>query len=39
LKKTFDTKKVLYINKEDKAFDFLKNDDTLNTFLEKEIKD
>lgn len=34
----FDKEKVVYINKEDKDFDFLINDNDLNTFLENEIK-
>jgi predicted AAA+ superfamily ATPase len=38
LSQTFNPSQVLYINKEDKAFDVLKNDDDLYRCLENEIK-
>jgi predicted AAA+ superfamily ATPase len=36
--KQFTPNEVLYINKEDKVFDFLKNDDDLYTYLQTEIQ-
>jgi hypothetical protein len=38
LSKKFEKKEVVYINMENKDFCFLKNDDDLNNYLEKEIK-
>lgn len=35
--KKFKQEEVIYINKEDKDFDFLYNDDVLNDFLEEKI--
>ena len=39
LMKKFNKKETLYINKEHKDFDFLHDDNTLNIYLEKKIKD